>query len=57
MTAEAITRAEATLIDGKTAHVRVLLATHNGVAWLEEQLQSIIDQQGVRVSVIASDDR
>ena len=57
MTAEAITRAESGLIDGKTAHVRVLLATHNGVAWLEEQLQSIIDQQGVRVSVIASDDR
>jgi rhamnosyltransferase len=37
-------------------HVRVLLATYNGALWLDEQIQSIVAQQGVRVSVIASDD-
>lgn len=37
-------------------HVRVLLATFNGARWLEEQLESTVRQQGVRVSVVASDD-
>ena len=37
-------------------HVRVLLATYNGVRWLEEQLESTLRQQGVQVSVVASDD-
>jgi len=37
-------------------NVRVLLATYNGAHWLDEQLQSVAQQQGVRVSVIASDD-
>lgn len=37
-------------------HVRVLLATYNGARWLDEQLDSISMQQGVRVSIVASDD-
>lgn len=37
-------------------HVRVLLATHNGDRWLDEQLQSIYAQRGVLASVVASDD-
>ncbi|WP_293408755.1 glycosyltransferase [Piscinibacter sp.] len=37
-------------------HVRVLLATFNGAPWLDEQLHSIFAQQGVRISVVASDD-
>lgn len=37
-------------------HVRVLLATHNGAQWLDEQLRSVAAQLGVRVSVTASDD-
>jgi rhamnosyltransferase len=41
---------------GQRPHVRVLLATHNGEAWLEQQLQTIADQQDVRVSIVASDD-
>jgi rhamnosyltransferase len=36
--------------------VTVLLATHNGSTWLMEQLQSIAQQQGVQVRVVASDD-
>ncbi len=37
-------------------HVCILLATYNGAQWLDEQLESIAKQQGVRVSVVASDD-
>lgn len=37
-------------------HVRVLMATYNGAAWIDEQLRSIFAQQGVRASVIVSDD-
>jgi rhamnosyltransferase len=37
-------------------HVQVLLATFNGAKWLEDQLQSLFNQPGVRVSVVASDD-
>jgi rhamnosyltransferase len=36
--------------------VRVLLATYNGARWLDEQLDSVVRQQGVRVTVVASDD-
>lgn len=36
--------------------VAVLLATHNSAAWLPEQLSSIAAQQGVDVTVHASDD-
>jgi rhamnosyltransferase len=37
--------------------VTVLLATFNGRRWLPEQLASILDQSGVDVSVIVSDDK
>lgn len=37
-------------------HVRVLLATYNGAPWLDEQLESTASQQGVRVTLVASDD-
>lgn len=37
-------------------HVRILLATYNGAQWLDDQLESISKQQGVRVSIVASDD-
>ena len=36
--------------------VTVLLATYNGRRWLPEQLASILDQQGVDVTVLALDD-
>lgn len=36
--------------------VCVLLATHNGGAWLQEQLESVLAQEGVQVRVVASDD-
>lgn len=36
--------------------VAVLLATFNGLRWLPEQLDSILDQEGVDVRVIALDD-
>jgi len=34
----------------------VLLATHNGVRWLDEQVDSILAQEGARVRVVALDD-
>ena len=40
----------------KNPSVRVLLATYNGATWLEDQLDSIMKQQGVRVTIVASDD-
>lgn len=43
-------------MSGNALHVRILLATYNGAQWLDEQLDSIAKQQGVRVSIIASDD-
>lgn len=36
--------------------VTVLLATHNGVRWLPEQVDSILGQEGVAVSIVALDD-
>jgi rhamnosyltransferase len=36
--------------------VLVLMATHNGMQWVEEQLKSIRSQEGVEVSILASDD-
>src|SRR3982750_2765386 len=36
--------------------ITVLLATHNGRRWLPDQLASILDQQGVAVTVVALDD-
>jgi rhamnosyltransferase len=37
-------------------HVRVLLATCNAQPWLEQQLESIAAQEGISLSVVASDD-
>jgi rhamnosyltransferase len=36
--------------------VTVLLATYNGARWLDEQLDTILDQEGVAVRVVALDD-
>ena len=36
--------------------VNVLLATYNGSKWIGEQLQSILNQQGVNINVYVSDD-
>lgn len=36
--------------------VQVLLATFNGSQWIEQQLESIFNQQGVVVSIVVSDD-
>jgi len=36
--------------------VLVLMATHNGIKWVVEQLQSILTQEGVEVSILVSDD-
>lgn len=36
--------------------VAILLATHNGAEWLEQQLDSVISQVGVEVYVFVSDD-
>ena len=39
-----------------TKRVLVLMATHNGIQWVEEQLKSIRAQEGMEVSILASDD-
>jgi rhamnosyltransferase len=36
--------------------IQVLLATHNGLPWLHEQLDSILAQRDVNVEVLVSDD-
>lgn len=36
--------------------VLILLATHNGSKWIDEQINSIIVQEAVEVSILASDD-
>jgi rhamnosyltransferase len=38
------------------ARIVVLLATHNGVRWLDEQVHSILNQEGVTVRIVALDD-
>lgn len=38
------------------ASVVVLMATHDGIRWLDEQLGSILDQRGVDVRVVVFDD-
>ena len=40
----------------KMAKVAVLLATKNGIRWIAEQVNSILEQQGVDVKLIISDD-
>ena len=37
--------------------VLVLLAMFNGSVWIEEQLESIVNQTGVNISVLISDDK
>jgi rhamnosyltransferase len=39
-----------------TPAIVVLLATHNGVRWLDEQVDSILGQEGVSVRIVALDD-
>ena len=39
-----------------TKRVLVLMATHNGIQWVEEQLKSIRSQERVEVSILVSDD-
>ena len=51
MTKDSIESAPAT-----APRVLVLLATFNGARWLEEQLDSIIGQQGAQVTILAADD-
>lgn len=43
----------------KTLHhkrVAVLMATHNGISWIEEQINSILNQINVDVTIFLSDD-
>lgn len=42
--------------DGGLPRIAVLLATHNGGEFVEEQARTILDQQGVAVQVVVSDD-
>jgi len=44
------------MLPATSQNVCVLLATYNGARRLDEQIDSIIKQQGVRVSIVASDD-
>lgn len=46
----------ATPPSSRIPHVAVLLATYNGRRWLPEQLETILNQDGVTVEVIALDD-
>ncbi|SDR81908.1 glycosyltransferase [Agrococcus carbonis] len=50
MTDEHTERASATPL------VAVLMATHNGEEFIEEQVRTILDQQGVEVRIVVSDD-
>ena len=36
--------------------IAVLLATHNGERWLDEQIRSLLQQEGVNIDVFAGDD-
>ncbi|EAR24833.1 lipopolysaccharide biosynthesis protein [marine actinobacterium PHSC20C1] len=46
----------ADLTSGVLPRVAVLLATHNGRRWLPEQLDSVLNQEGVEVEIFARDD-
>lgn len=37
-------------------HILVMMATHNGMLWLEEQVESILGQEGVDITLCVSDD-
>ncbi|NRP37554.1 Glycosyl transferase family 2 [Marinobacterium sp. xm-a-121] len=41
---------------GSSAHCLVLLAAYNGLEWIDEQIQSILNQVGVEVNVVVSVD-
>ena len=44
-------------VDGvRSAHCLVLLAAYNGLEWIDEQIQSILRQEGVEVNVVVSVD-
>lgn len=43
-------------IDNLKPKVAILLATFNGLYWLSEQIESILNQKGVEVTVFVSDD-
>ncbi len=41
---------------GESPRVTVLMATYNGRTWIDEQIDSILDQRGVDVTLLVSDD-
>jgi rhamnosyltransferase len=43
-------------VSAEAPRVLVLLATFNGARWLDQQLDSILGQQGVQVTVLVADD-
>jgi rhamnosyltransferase len=43
-------------VESAEPSVCVVMATHNGAAWLDAQLDSILAQEGVRVKILVSDD-
>ncbi|MDG0980898.1 MAG: glycosyltransferase [Halieaceae bacterium] len=45
------------MTEGNSPKVLVLLAMFNGRVWIEEQLESIVNQTGVNISVLISDDK
>ena len=47
---------EVSSCSSKRAHVAVLLAAYNGTQWLQEQVDSILNQQGVDVTLFVSVD-
>jgi rhamnosyltransferase len=44
------------MVSRKRPKVGVLLAAYNGMQWIEQQLKSIIDQEGVDVTIFVSVD-
>lgn len=44
------------MMSERVTKVAVLMATHNGINWLAEQIPSILGQQDVEVKLIVSDD-
>jgi rhamnosyltransferase len=36
--------------------VAVLMATHDGILWVDEQIKSILDQESVHLTLFISDD-
>ena len=44
------------MADSGVPLVAVLIATYNGESWLQQQVDTILAQEGVRVHIVASDD-